>query len=425
MTTVEYPIIDERVFKCTMENGLQLYVVPKRGFEKRYVFFATNYGSIDMEFTIGGKRQKTPAGVAHFLEHKMFDTADGNALQELAQLGAEPNAFTSDTITGYYFEATEHFEECLRILLSFVSVPYFTQESVEKEQGIIGQEIRMIEDDPNWQVFSNLLRGLYRNHPARVPVAGSVESIAEISAQVLYDCHNAFYTPSNMALCVVGDVDADEIAKIAKEILPSKKDGEILRDYGAAETAAPSQAVTEVSMEVALPQFLCGYKGDAVPNGEEVLRMELVGAMACDILFGLSSPLYRRLYEEGLINGEFGGSFVRLPDISFVVVGGESRAPEEVQRSILEEAQRLTREGIDDEFYHQIRKATYGSLLRGLNSFEGIAIGMAEASFSGYDYFRFPEVFERVTKQDIEAFIEQFIVEERAAISIVRPAAKG
>ena len=222
MVSKEYPRIGEKIYHAELPNGLHIYVDRRPEFQKSYAFFATNYGGMDMKFRLDGQWRDTPAGVAHFLEHKMFDTKEGNALQELAANGASPNAFTSNAITGYYFESTEKFEENLRILLSFVSIPYFTKESVDKEQGIIGQEIGMIEDDPDWVVFMDLMQALYEKHPVRVSVAGSAESISHITAETLYACHKAFYDPSNMVLCVAGDVDPEKICQAAREILPER-----------------------------------------------------------------------------------------------------------------------------------------------------------------------------------------------------------
>ena len=211
-----YERIGEAVCRERLTNGLEVCVVPKPGYAKKYAFFSTRYGGMDTRFCLDGQWLNTPAGIAHYLEHKMFDTEDGNALQDLAANGASPNAFTSNAITGYYFESTEHFEENLRTLLSFVSIPYFTQESVEKERGIIGQEIGMIEDNPEWQVYRQMMQALYRHSPVRQSVAGSVESIRQITAQTLYDCHKAFYTPANMCLVVVGDVDPAEVVRAAR-----------------------------------------------------------------------------------------------------------------------------------------------------------------------------------------------------------------
>ena len=225
-----YERIGESVYREVLPNGLQVCVVPKPEHAKKYAFFATRYGGMDTRFCLDGKWLDTPAGIAHYLEHKMFDTKEGNALQELAKNGAEPNAFTSNAMTGYYFDSTEHFEENLEILLSFVSIPYFTEESVAKEQGIIGQEIRMIEDNPDWQLYTRMMQALYQKSTARTSIAGTVESISHITAETLYDCHKAFYTPSNMILTVVGNVDPIHVADLARRILPREGGPVIPRD---------------------------------------------------------------------------------------------------------------------------------------------------------------------------------------------------
>ena len=219
MLSTKYDAIGETLYFDTLPNGLTIQVMPKPGFAKCYAVFATNYGGADRRFRIGGQWRDTPAGVAHFLEHKMFDTPDGgNALAVLSANGADPNAFTSSGMTAYYFESTQGFYDNLRTLLSFVSVPYFTDESVQKEQGIIGQEIRMIEDNPGFVVYNNAMKCIYEHNPVRDSVAGTVESIAEITAQTLYDCHKVFYNPSNMTLAVVGDVSPERVAAIAREV---------------------------------------------------------------------------------------------------------------------------------------------------------------------------------------------------------------
>ena len=285
-----YERIGESVHREVLPNGLQVCVVPKPEFAKSYAFFATRYGGMDTRFCLDGKWLDTPAGIAHYLEHKMFDTKEGNALQELAKNGAEPNAFTSNAMTGYYFDSTDHFEENLEILLSFVSIPYFTEESVAKEQAIIGQEIRMIEDNPDWQIYTRMMRALYRNSTARTSIAGTVESISHITAETLYDCHKAFYTPSNMVLTVVGDVKPEHIVDTARRILPREGGPVIPRDYGT-EPETVAERETSLAMEVSMPQFLTGFKCRPVADGEDYMRMSLIGDMACDILLGDSSPL--------------------------------------------------------------------------------------------------------------------------------------
>ena len=415
-----YERIGESVYQETLPNGLKIFVVPKPGYTKKYAFFATRYGGMDTRFFSGGNWLDTPAGIAHYLEHKMFDTKEGNALQELAKNGAEPNAFTANAMTGYYFDSTEHFEENLEILLSFVSIPYFTEESVAKEQGIIGQEIRMIEDNPDWQIYTRMLQALYSKSPARTSIAGTVESISHITAETLYDCHKAFYTPSNMVLAVVGDVDPRDVVDLAQRILPRESGPVIPRDYGD-EPDTVAEKETSCAMEVSCPQFLAGFKCRPAEDGEEYMRLALIGDIACDILLGDSSPLYLRLYDEGLINTSFGGSFEMMPGIAYLYAGGDSKDARAVTAEIQKEADRLVREGIDEDFYQRVKKAAFGANLRGLNSFENIAVSLSEGYFHGYDPFRFPQVFDSITKADIAAFLKKNILAERMVLSEITP----
>ena len=416
-----YPRIGEEVIWVTLDNGLPVCIVPKKGFSRKYALFATRYGGMDMRFRLNGQWLDTPAGIAHYLEHKMFDTEDGNALQELAMNGAEPNAFTSNAITCYYFDSTEKFYENLEILLSFVSVPYFTDESVEKEQGIIGQEIGMIEDNPEWQVYKQLMQSLYHTSHARTPVAGSVESIREITAQTLYDCHRAFYTPANMCLVVVGDVEPQQVLDIARRVLP-KDSGELIeRDYGAEEPTEAAQAYAEEHMEVSMPSFLVGFKCPPQHGGEEQHRFAAIGELACDVLMGESSPLYARLYSQGLINGSFGAAFDILPGAAYAYAGGDSKDPKAVAEAILAEAQRLVREGVDEDYYKRIVNANFGAALRELNSFESIAVSMAEGRFQGYDPYRFPEIYDSITAADVLAFLRENVTRSHMALSVIVP----
>ena len=446
MVSKEYPRIGEKIYHAELPNGLHIYVDRRPEFQKSYAFFATNYGGMDMKFRLNGEWHDTPAGVAHFLEHKMFDTEDGNALQDLAANGASPNAFTSSALTGYYFESTEKFCDNLKILLSFVSIPWFTQESVDKEQGIIGQEIRMVEDDPDNQVFYGLMECLFDHHPIRVPIAGTQESISHITADTLYACHKAFYTPSNMILTVVGNVDPVHVADLARRILPREGGPAIPRDYGQ-EPAQVAAKETRMAMEVSAPQFLTAYKCAPAADGEDSLRTAVLGDMACDILLGDSSPLYQRLYEEGVINTSFGGAFEMMPGVAYLYAGGDSKAARRAAAEIQREAERLAAEGIDEDYYQRVRRASFGSNLRGLNSFENIAVTLTEGYFHGYDPFRFPLhgggaagcpacgfLFEMggrkiyhagdtalMTKEDVAAFLRRNLTAERAVLSEIVP----
>ena len=416
-----YERIGEEVFRTTLPNGLPVYIVPKKGFLRKYALFATRYGGMDMRFEKDGQWLDTPAGIAHYLEHKMFDTEEGNALQELAKNGAEPNAFTSNAITCYYFDATEKFYESLEILLSFVSVPYFTDESVQKEQGIIAQEIGMIEDNPEWQVYKQLMQALYHTSPARTPVAGSVESISHITAQTLYDCHKAFYTPANMCLVVVGDVKPERIIAAANQILPAKSGPLIRRDYGAEEELTAAEHFVTAAMEVSMPTFLVGFKCPPQHGGEEQHRFTAIGELACDVLMGESSPLYARLYAEGLINGSFGAAFDLLPGASYVYAGGDSKDPQAVAEAILAEAQRLVSQGMDGDYYRRVVNANFGAALKALNSFESIAVSMAEGCFQGYDPYRFPEVYDSITVEDVLDFLRRNMTRDHMALSVITP----
>ena len=421
MNRKEYPRMGETVFSDRLDNGLTVYVDVKPDFQKSYAFFATDYGGMDMKFQLDGQWHATPAGVAHFLEHKTFDTKDGNALQDLAANGASPNAFTNSAITGYYFESTEKFYENLNILLSFVSQPYYTQESVDKEQGIIGQEIRMIEDDPEYQVYYAMLEGLYAHHPIRTSVAGTIESISRITAGTLNLCHSAFYNPGNMVLCVAGNVDPEKVLDMAREILPKEGKGSIPRDYGPAEPAGAARSRTELRMEVSTPIFQLGWKMEPAPRGEEQLRQKLVAELACEALLGNSSPLYVRLYREGLINSSFSYGFDGYPSCAYAMAGGESVDPDAVAAAIAAEAERIGREGVDPALFARLKKGLYGTKVRGLNSFENICVGMAQAYFAGYDMLRFPEVFEGISQADVETCIRTCFTPERAALAVVQP----
>ena len=421
MEKIKYPRIGETVRWHKLKNGLPVCIVPRKGFARQYALFATRYGGMDLRFRLKGEWLDTPAGIAHYLEHKMFDTEEGNALQELAQNGAEPNAFTSNAITVYYFDSTEHFLDNLKILLQFVSVPWFTDESVSKERGIISQEIGMIEDNPEWVVYKHLMQALYENSPARVSVAGSVESIAQITAQTLYDCHEAFYVPANMCLVLVGDVDDRQVLALAEEVLPQESGSVIERDYGAGESLTPYEKEVRCTMEVAMPTFLAGFKCPPAPEGQERMRNNIVGELACDVLMGDSSPLFARLYAQGLINGSFASSYDLLPGVAYVNVGGDSNEPEQVVQAILDEAQRLVAEGVDEDYFQRILRANFGTALKSLNSFEAIAVSMAEGCFGGFDPYRFPEVYDSITTRDILEFIRENIVAQRMAISIIEP----
>ena len=416
-----YESIGEKVYSEKLSNGLTVFVVPRPGFSNKYAFFATNYGGADRRFSLGGEWFDTPEGIAHFLEHKMFDTKNGNALSMLSANGASPNAYTSTDMTAYHFECIDNFYENLKILLSFVSVPYFTEESVEKEQGIIGQEIRMTDDQPGYTGYFNLMKCLYAHHPLRDSVAGTVDSIAQITAQTLYDCHKVFYAPSNMVLCVVGDVDPDMVMEIAVNTLP-KEAAEIPKsDYGKEEAPASVTKYKTVSMDVGTPLFMLGFKCGRSEKGSKYLKQSMTAALALGLLAGRSSSLYSRLYSEGLITRGFGIDCETAAGESYCVFSDECSSPEKVASAILEEAVKIAKIGPDKELFERRKKAFKGGILRSLNSFENICAEIASAYFSGADAFLKSEILDTITINDITDFIKNNIVEEKSALSVIMP----
>lgn len=422
MQSKAYPHVGETLYTETLPNGLRLCVLPKPGFRTSYAVFATNYGGAHRRFTLDGQVQDTPAGVAHYLEHKMFDLPGGdNALTILSANGAEPNAFTSSGITCYYFSCTRSFEENLRMLLHFVSTPYFTPETVQKEQGIIAQEIRMGEDNPGTALYYALLGQLYDHHPIRDRVAGTVESIAEITDQVLYRCHKAFYAPSNMVLCVEGDVDPGKIAAIAREVLPGERAPVPAADFGEPESLLPVNAYNRLSMAVSAPQFLIGAKLQPAPAGPEALRQRLVSTLALRMLAGLSSPFYTRLYAQGLLNRDFDYEADFSAGTGTVILGGESADPDKVLAELKEELARIRQEGLDPEGFRRAKRASFGARLRGLEDFESVCVSLADGLFDGYCSLDAISLLEQIQKEECEAFLQEALAPERLAISILQP----
>lgn len=426
MKRLDYPNIAERLYTAQLPNGLRIQVVPKPGFSSFYAVLAANYGGAHRRFEIDGRHVDTPAGVAHFLEHKMFDLPGGdNALNILSANGADPNAFTSSGVTCYYFQCTDGFEENLRMLLHFVSTPYFTPETVQKEQGIIAQEIRMGEDSPDSAVYYNLLELLYAHHPIRDRVAGTVESIAQITDRTLYDCHRAFYAPSNMILSVEGDVDPERILAIAREELSDELRPVPQADLGPAEGPLPLEKRRAEAMAVSAPQFLIGAKLLPAPEGEARLRQHLTAQLALRMLAGASSPFYTRLYAQGLLNRDFDYEADFSAGAGMVLLGGESPDPDKAAAAFAAEVERVGREGFEPERFQRAKRASLGARLRGLEDFENVCLSLALGAFEGYCAFDAPALLSRIGREECEAFVREALAPERLAVSIIEPKQTG
>ena len=343
-------------------------------------------------------------------------------MAQFAALGATPNAFTSYDLTAYYFSCTQNFEENLRLLLEFVSTPYFTNESVQKEQGIIGQEIAMNEDNPDTQVFENLMTCMYRQHPICVPILGDRKSIAQITPEILEMCHKAFYRPGNMLLCVVGDVDASAVEKIALDVLPETDALQVERVQAWPEEMSCTGTLFRHPMEVAMPMFQLGFKCEPPTQGDPAVRCEAIGDLAAEALFGESSPLYLRLYEQGLIDSSFGGGFETVDGMAMLTVSGDSDDPEAIRDAILEEARRLVKEGLCQEDFLRMKRSALGRRIRDLDSFDSTAFRICAYHFSGFDYFRFPEIYRAVEASEILEFLQRVVTSERCSLSVIYPA---
>lgn len=374
MEKIVNDILKEEVYYEKLQNGLDVYFMPKRGFMKKYAILATNYGSNDLEFVPIGedKKIRVNEGIAHFLEHKMFEQPDGgDAFDKFSKLGVNANAFTNFTMTAYLFSATENFYESLEHLIDYVQTPYFTDENVEKEKGIIAQEIKMYNDDPDWNVYFNCLKAMYVNYPARIDIAGTVDSIYKITKEELYKCYNTFYNPGNMALFVVGDLDVEKVIDVTKKSNNYKVDKlskSIERFYPEEPESVKEKEVIE-KFPISMPMFNIGFKDSNVGlKGKELLRKEIVTDILVGMLFKKGSKLYEDLYMQGLINENFGAGFSSQVDYAFSIIAGDSKEPKKVKEIILDYIEKSKKEGLSKEEFERTKKKKIGSFIKCFDS---------------------------------------------------------
>lgn len=412
----EYPALGERCYMETLPNGLRLRVVPKPGFAGKFAFLGVSFSSCDTQLPLSGSWQSVPDGTAHFLEHRMFCLPDCDPEAEFSRLGAESNAFTDYAMTGYYFTCTDRFDDCLRLLLRMVSTPYFPPKAMAAERAVIADEIALYDDSPEDCAQERLCRALYRRHPIRIPIAGSRRSIRAVTPELLRRCFDAFYVPSNMALIVMGDVDAEAVSRLAQEILPPDFSPPPTRPCGEEEPARAFRHRTRRTLPVSQPVFSIGFKADlsAAP-----LRQELTGQLAAELLLGESSALYEALYTRGLIDAEFSSGLTRVPGAAFLQAGGAGRDPEAVLDAILQ----APKTGFSAERFARLKKSVRGRLLRELDGFESTCYRICEAIFAGKDSFCDFALLDSITLSDIEAFLTQTVTPERAALSVIAPEA--
>jgi len=419
----QYPRLGESLYTKKLENGLTVALVPRKGFTRKIAYFVTDFGSIHTDFALDGKNYQMPAGVAHFLEHKLFELPEKDVTAEFAALGGNVNAFTSYDMTAYYVSCTENFQENLALLLEFVSTPWFEKESVLREQGIIDQEIGMNADAPDSQIFESLMENMYKTHPIRIPILGTESTIREITPEVLHTCHRAFYTPDNMILCVVGDVAPETVERIAVQVLGTEKKPAARKLRNWQEDMEHSGDSCR-QMEVSMPTFQLGFKCAPTGMGESAIRQEIIGDLAAEALFGESSPLYLRLYEQGLIDSSFGGGFESVDGCAMLTCGGDSEDPRAVREAILTRGAELAEQGIDEADFLRMKRSAMGRRIRDLDSFDSTAFRVCAYRLSDFDYFRFPQIYEDVKREELQAFLNRVVQPQRCSLSVIEPLSK-
>ena len=413
--------LGETVYCATHSSGLEIRVMPKKGYTSAYAVFGVKYGSIDTAVkNESGEFETIPEGTAHFLEHKLFESEDLNAFERFAGTGASANAYTSFEKTAYLFKGSENIGESLEILLDFVQNPYFTQQTVEKEQGIIGQEIRMYQDLPDWQVMFNLLKALYSDHPVRIDIAGTQDSIAKIDADLLYRLYNNFYNPANMVLCVVGGIEPQEVFDIVDRCI-KKTEGKAAERKFVKESGVPVQKYVEQQLSVAQKQFLLGYK-EELSQHLLTLEEEIASQAMVEIIVGKSSPLFKRLIDEELVDMSFGGDVFNGFGFSCVMFGGSSKYPEKACELIKAEIERCKKEGIDPAAFERAKRKFYGRYVMSYNDIDDTANLMMNLHFNGYEPFAELEACKKLTLEKVQGRLEA-IKDEFSALSVISPIA--
>ncbi|CEP91265.1 peptidase [[Clostridium] sordellii] len=427
MEKIVNDILKEEVYYEKLDNGLDVYFMPKKGFTKKFAVLATNYGSNDLEFIPINQTEKFKVneGIAHFLEHKMFEQPDGgNAFDKFSKLGASANAYTNFTMTAYLFSCTENFYESLQHLIDYVQTPYFTDENVEKEKGIIEQEIKMYNDDPDWNVYFNCLKAMYSKYPVNIDIAGTVDSIYKITKEELYTCYNTFYNPGNMILFVVGDVDAEKVMEIAKKSNHydvDKLKNEIERFYPEEpKTVNEKEIVAE--FPISMPMFNIGFKdSDVGMKGKELLRKEVITEILLDMILKRGSEIFEELYMSGLINDNFGCGFTSQVDYGYTLIGGESNEPRKVKDTIIKYINKYKEDGLSEDDFNRVKKKKMGQFIKYFDSVNFIANNFISYKFKGINLMDYLEVIKQVKFEEVKERLKNHLKEEYCSISIVEP----
>jgi len=420
MQLIENLKLEEKVYKEKLENGMTVMIIPRENTQKKYVIWGTHYGSNESKFVVPGEEAETevPKGVAHFLEHKLFEQENGtNSLDVLTALGVEANAYTTNDHTAYLFECTDKFYEALDELMDYVQHPYFTDENVEKEKGIIGQEIMMYDDYPEWKVYLNTLEAMYHNHPVKLDITGTIETISHIDEEVLYKCYNTFYNPSNMVLVVCGDFKPEEILEeIKKRLIPKEASGEIKRIY----PEEPKEIVknyVEQKMEVSMPLFTIGIKD--TPS-EEKVKKHIAIEILLNILLGRSSDLYKELYNEGIIFAQPSLEYEFSDGYAHILITGRSTKPEEVFERLKNQISKIKENGLNENEFNRIKKMIYGGYVKEYNDVENTARMFLADSFKGINSFDYIDEIESVKTEYGMQILKETFKDENMVLSVIK-----
>lgn len=418
ITEIKSERAGDSYYKINHPSGLTIYVYPKEGYNSAYAIFGTRYGSVNTCFSVdGGEKITVPDGIAHYLEHKLFESEDGDAFVRYAKTGANANAYTSFEKTCYLFSCTDRFDDSLEILLDFVQKPYFTAQTVAKEQGIIGQEIKMYDDSPEWRVMFNMLEAMYKNHPVKIDIAGTVDTIAEITAEKLYDVYNVFYNLNNMVLCVSGNITVEQVLKTADRMLkPCEKHD--ITNYFEDEPYEICEPYVEQSFPVSVPLFNLGFKERAnkALNEKKLAQTDILLSM----LASNTSELYRSLMDANLINSTFSYEFFEGPGYCSVIFGGESRAPKQAAEMIKQYIQKVKKDGLDKNDFEIAKKAVYGDMVSALNSVSSISNAITDYHFNGNELFTHIDAVADTEFEDVCTRLGEMLDVNNCSLSVVK-----
>lgn len=422
MEILESQRIKEKAYIEELENGMKIIIIPKPNLDKKYIIWGTHFGSIDNRFIMPktGEEIFIPDGVAHFLEHKMFEQPNGtNSLDTLMALGLDANAYTTNDHTAYLFECTNNFYEGLDELMDYVQHPYFTEENVEKEKGIIGQEIKMYDDEPSWKLYMNAMDCMYKENPIKIDIAGSIESISKITPDVLYKCYDTFYNPSNMIMVVCGDFKPEELLEeIKKRLVKKEEQGEIKRIYPEKEKEI-NKPYNEVKMEVSLPIFAIGYK-DMEGMTDDIVKKHIAIEILLNMIIGRSSETYKKLYESGILSSQPDIDYEFSKEYAHILISGQSKNPDKIKEEIEETIKQFKQNGLDDEHFNRISKKIYGDYVVEYNSVANIARMFLADSIKNINSFDYIEKFSEVTKKYTESILRNVFNCENMIMSVVK-----